>query len=180
MIIISNNIQLQKITISDQPKLMELVTRVYTPVYKHLWKGEDCNWYLNRFYSKENLRKELDEINAEYYFVIYKSQDVGILRIHYNKPLKDYPKNSNVYLHRIYLGIEVHGKGVAKALFNWVEQRAKNIGKDSIWLKCMDTQQQALRFYTKQGYEKIGTTSLDFELIKKGFNGMLIFWTTLK
>jgi len=177
---ITEDIQLRDVTYNDQPKLMELVTRVYTPVYKHLWKNEDSNWYLNRFYNKENLAKELDDVSSEYYFVIYKSRDVGILRIDYNRPLLGYKKESNVYLHRIYLGSEAHGKGVGKALFDWVEQRAKNMGKDSIWLKSMDTQQQALRFYTKQGYENIGTTHLDFEVINKDLNGMFVFWKSLK
>jgi GNAT superfamily N-acetyltransferase len=180
MISISKNIKLQNITFKDQQKLKDLVTRVYSPVYKHLWKNDDCSWYLNRFYSKENLRKELNDIKAEYYFVIYKSSDVGILRIDYNRPLKGYKKDSNVYLHRIYLGNEAHGKGVGKAVFEWVEQQTREKGKDSIWLKCMDTQQQALRFYAKQDYENIGKTSLDFELLKKDLNGMVIFWKSLK
>ncbi|MEJ2112856.1 MAG: GNAT family N-acetyltransferase [Flavobacteriaceae bacterium] len=179
MIQISDHIQLQNITIQDQEKLIDLVRRVYTPVYKHLWKGEDCEWYLNRFYNKENLEQELNNADSEYYFVIYKSQDVGILRIDYNKPLIGFSKESNVYFHRIYLGYEAQGKGVGKILFNWVEKRAKEKGKNSIWLKAMDTQQQALRFYTKIGYENIGKTSLDFELINKDLSGMVIFWKLL-
>jgi len=176
---ISEHIRLQEILLQDQQKLIDLVRRVYTPIYKHLWNKENCEWYLNRFYSEENLEKELNELEAEYFFVIFKSQYVGILRIDYNKPLIGFSKESNVYLHRIYLGYEAQGKGIGKALFNWVEERAKEKGKDSIWLKAMDTQEQALRFYTKLGYENIGKTSLDFELIKKDFNGMIIFWKSL-
>ena len=78
------------------------------------------------------------------------------------------------------MGSEAQGQGVGKAIFDWVEIRAKQKGENSIWLKSMDTQQQALRFYTKQGYENIGKTALDFELIKDGLNGMAIFWKPLK
>jgi GNAT superfamily N-acetyltransferase len=176
---IAEHIQLQEICFQDQKKLEKLVAKVYHPVYKHLWKNDDSSWYINRFYSKENLKKELSNIDAEYYFVIFKSQDVGILRIDFNRPLESHIKDSNVYLHRIYLGSEVHGKGIGKALFNWVEKRAKEKGNSSIWLKAMDTQEQALHFYTKLEYENIGKTSLDFELIKKDFSGMIIFWKQL-
>ena len=179
MIYVSKHIQLQNISLQDQPKLMELVTRVYTPVYKHLWKNEDCNWYLNRFYSKENLQKELKE-DAEYYFVIYNSKYVGIIRIQYNKPLIGFSKKSTVYFNRIYLGSEAQGKGVAKAIFNWVELQAKRKGENSIWLKCMDSQQQALHFYTKQDYKHIGNSHLDFDILNKGLNGIYIFWKSLK
>ncbi|HMB99737.1 MAG TPA: GNAT family N-acetyltransferase [Flavobacteriaceae bacterium] len=179
MINISEHIQLQDILIHDQAKLEKLVDRVYKPVYKHLWKNENYHWYINRFYSKENLEKELNEPESEYYFVIYKSQDVGILRIDYNRPLIGYKKESHVYLHRIYLGTEAQGQGIGKALFDWVEQRAKEKGKSSIWLKAMDTQEQALRFYAKLGYENIGKTYLNFEQINRAFNGMIIFWKQL-
>ena len=179
MISISEHLQLQEICLNDQSKLLNLVTRIYTPVYKHLWKKDDCSWYLNKFYGIENLKKELSEINSEYYFVIFKSQYVGILRINYNKILEGHIKDSNVYLHRIYLGIEAHGQGIGKALFDWVEKIAKEKEQSSIWLKAMDTQQQALHFYTKLGYKNIGKTRLDFDLIKKDYSGMVIFWKQL-
>lgn len=179
MIQISEHIRLQEILLQDQQKLIDLVRRVYTPIYKHLWKEENCEWYFNKFYGVDNLQKELNDADSEYYFVIYKSQNVGILKIHFNKPLEGHTKESNVYLHRIFLGYEAQGQGVGKALFSWVEKRAKEKGKSSIWLKAMDSQEQALRFYNKLGYQNIGKTSLDFELIKKDYSGMVIFWKSL-
>ena len=179
MISISEHLQLQEICLNDQSKLLNLVTRIYTPVYKHLWKKNDCSWYLNKFYGYENLQKELSEKDSEYYFVVFKSQYVGILKIHFDKPLEGYKRQSNVYLHRIFLGYEAQGKGVGKALFDWIEKKTKAKDRTSIWLKAMDTQQQALRFYTKLGYENVGKTILDFELIKKDFSGMVIFWKPL-
>lgn len=172
MIIISNTIKLQNISIEDQPKLIKLIEVVYPPTYKHIWKNEDCNWYVNKFFNLTNLRDELLEKDAEYYFVIYNSINVGIIRIHYNKPYHVLPEKKATYLHRIYLGEEAQGKGVAKQLFNWVETLAKQKGSELVWLKAMDTQQQALRFYEKQGFTISGTTCLNFELLHKPFRGM--------
>ncbi len=73
MIFISDSLKLQDIKIEDQPKLMTLLERIYQPAYKHLWINEDCSFYLNRFYSNENLELELSDPNAEYYFIIYNS-----------------------------------------------------------------------------------------------------------
>lgn len=174
MILITENIQLQKITLKDQQKLFELVKRVYTPVYKHLWKNEDCNWYLNKFYSFDNLKKELKESDANYFFVLYKLKTIGIFRVHFTKTIKEIQDSSSAYLHRIYLAKEVHCKGIGRQLFNWFEQQARDKGKTSIWLKAMDTQEQALSFYKKQGYHKIGKLSLDFDLIHKPLRGMVI------
>ena len=179
MIAISTNIQLQKITIEDQPKLTVLMEHIYPPVYKHLWENEDCNWYINHFYCLENLQKELDDVDADYYFVIYNSKPAGIIRIHYNKAFKDMPEQFSVQLHRIFLGSEAQGKGVAKQLFDWAEQQAKQKGKTAMWLKAMDTQQQALRFYEKQGYKKIDKLQLDFDLLHEHLRGMHVLWKSL-
>jgi GNAT superfamily N-acetyltransferase len=172
MVSISDYIKLQEIKIEDQPKLMELLESIYPPAYKHLWLNENCDFYLNKFYSIENLKLELSEPDAAYYFVGYNSNIVGIFRIVYNKGFSDFPKNRSAYVNRIYLSEEAQGKGIAKQLFNWAENNAKRKGNSLIWLKAMDTQKQALRFYEKQGYTYGTKTSLDFELIHSSLRGM--------
>ena len=172
MISISDNIQLQDINIEDHTKLITLLKRIYPPAYKHLWVNEDCSFYFNKFYTHENLELELADPNADYYFVIYNSKIVGIFRFIFNKAFKYFPKTQSTYLNRIYLGEEAQGKGVAQQLFNWTENRVKQKGNTLIWLKAMDSQKQALRFYEKQGYNYGTTTQLDFELIHPNLRGM--------
>jgi GNAT superfamily N-acetyltransferase len=172
MISVSKNIQLQNIKIEDQAKLMTLLSQIYPPAYKHLWINEDCEFYLNKFYNLDNLKLELSDPNAAYYFVIYKTHLVGIFRFVHKVTFKDFPKHQATYINRIYLGEEVQGKGVAKQLFVWLEHRAKEKGSSLIWLKAMDTKKQALRFYEKQDF-KYGTKShLDFELMHLNYRGM--------
>ena len=174
MISISKNIQLQKIKIEDQPKLMSLLSLIYPPAYKHLWVNENCNFYLNKFYSLANLKIELSEPDSRYYFVIYNSILVGIFRIIFNKQLDDFPEQKATYVNRIYLAEEAQGKDVANQLFNWTESKAKENNNNLIWLKAMDTQKQALRFYEKQGYSYGNPTKLNFELIHPQLRGMAI------
>lgn len=172
MISISDHIKLQEIKIEDQPKLMKLLELIYPPAYKHLWVNEDCNFYLNKFYSTENLELELSDPNAAYYFVLYNTDLVGIIRFIYNNTFKDFPNKQSTYINRIYLAEEAQGKGVAKQLFNWIENRVKLRGNTLVWLKAMDSQKQALRFYEKQGYNYGTKTHLDFELIHSNLRGM--------
>ena len=169
---LNKNLQLETITIDSHSKLVTLIQRIYPPAYKHLWKNEDCSFYINTFYNLEQLQKELLEKDAEYYFVIYKDKPVGICRIQFSEPLNANKKAT--YIHRIYLGIEAQGKGVAKTIFNWIETRAKANNTNLLWLKAMNTQEQALKFYTKQGFQISGKTSLNFDLLHKPLRGMLI------
>lgn len=172
MISVSNSIQLKAITIKEYSELLQLLKRIYPPAYKHLWLNEDCSFYFKKFYSKENLKLELSNPNAAYYFVFHNSNQVGIIRFVHDIPFEDLPKKKATYLNRIYLGEEAQGKGVAKELFNWIEKGVKQKGGNLIWLKVMDSQKQALRFYKKQGFRLGKPTSLDFELIHTHLRGM--------
>ena len=96
----------------------------------------------------------------------------SICRIQFNKPLND--NKSATYINRIYLGTEAQGKGVAKAIFNWIEIKAKTKNNKLLWLKAMDTKEQAITFYHKQGFKIVGKTSLDFQLIHANLRGMHI------
>ncbi len=173
-VILSNKIRLQPVTLNDQEKLFSLMHSIYPPVYKHLWINEDCSFYLNLFYDKIPLQKELSEKDVDYHFVIYNEETVGIIRVQYNQASTDGTNQKSTYINRIYLGTQVHGKGVAKQLFHWITQRAMKHGNDSLWLKAMDTQEQALRFYKKEGFEVCGTAHLDFELLHAPLRGMYV------
>ena len=98
----------------------------------------------------------------------------------HHTPFEDFPKIKSTYLNRIYLGEEAQGKGVAQQLFNWTENCAKQNGCNLIWLKVMDTQKQALRFYEKQGYKLGEPTNLDFELIHPNLRGMYTMYKLIK
>lgn len=171
---LAKNIELQAITIKDQPKLQALMTRIYPPAYKHLWRDEDCNFYINNFYSQEQLAKELAESKATYHFVMFNSECVGIVRVQFNKPYLEFAEKQATFINKIYLGDTAQGRGVAATILEWIRDCAKNQGSDLIWLKAMDSQAQALGFYKKHGFRISGTTRLDFELLHKPLRGMYI------
>ena len=174
MILISGILQLQEIKLEDHGVLYELMERIYPPAYKHLWVDEDCDWYLNKCYSLSNFKVELENKDACYFFVIYNSEKIGILRYILNQNLKEFPNQLTTYLHRIYLSKKAQGKGIAQQLFTWVEKQAIKNSNYHLYLEAMDTQQQALNFYNKQGFEEIASIELDFIRIHKHLRGMSI------
>ena len=173
MIQITNTLFLESIKISDQDKLFNLMHQIYPPAYKHLWQNEDCNWYLDHCFSKENLKSELSEIDTIYCFVNYNSNRIGIIRILHNTCIDGLEEKNATFIHRIYLSNETQGIGIAKQLFNWIELQTIKKGNKRLWLKAMDTQNQALKFYEKEGFEIINKTRLDFKLIHENLRGMV-------
>ena len=173
-IILSESLQLQPVTLNDQSKLYQLIEVIYPPVYKHLWANEDCSFYINLFYSKTPLENELLESDSDYYFVVYNNETVGIIRVRYNQTNPEASNHLSTYINRIYLGKKAQGKGIAKQLFHWIRQRALDHNNTLLWLKAMDTQTQALRFYEKEGFKVTGTTRLEFNLLHEHLRGMVI------
>ncbi len=177
---ISDNIQLIKVTIKDQKKLMDLAWKIYPTEYKYLWKNDDCNWYLNRCYGLKNFTDELAENLAHYYFVIYKTQIEGFIRFVFNKSLELFPDKSATYLHRIYLSQESQGTGISQKLMNWIEQKSKEKGMDYIWLEAMSSKDRALQFYKKNSFEILNKRQLYFELLQDNYRGIYIMYKPIK
>ena len=178
MITISNQLQLQPITLEDQPVLFELMQRVYPPAYAHFWQDQG-SWYLNSLYTLDNLKKELQEEGSYYYFVRFRESEdsntyknIGIFKIIENCT---YPEQSNTLsfkVHRIYLDNNIQGKGIGKKLMLYAQERAQKTGHQLIWLDAMDQHPQAMAFYHSLGYTKGGLQHLDFELLHDVYRPM--------
>lgn len=164
MISITEHIQLKEISKNDSESLFNLMQEVYPLAYSHFWKDLG-NWYLNSQYSKENIAKELEEENTEYYFVVFKDEVVGNFRIIWNKKLEGLKEKRSVKLHRIYLHAKTHGNGIGKTLIKWLEVEAKKKQYELIWLDAMDEKPQAFEFYKKLGYQYKSHCFLDFDLL---------------
>ncbi|MEO7530116.1 MAG: GNAT family N-acetyltransferase, partial [Sediminibacterium sp.] len=68
----------------------------------------------------------------------------------------------------------IAGKGIGKNLMLFSEEIATQHKKQGIFLKAMDTSNDALIFYEKMGYTKCGTLVLPFEQMKEEYRGMII------
>ncbi len=176
MIFISEAIQLKNIAIENHSQLEALIKRIYPPAYNYLWKNKDCSFYFNKFYSFENLKKELLEPDSEYYFIMFNNNIEGILRVQFNTTFQNLEStiSNTCYLHRIYLSKKAQGKGVARQLLHWVEVRALENNNKLVWLKAMDSKEQANKFYAKNGFLKEGISSLNFNKLHDEFRGMHI------
>lgn len=180
MITLSKNIQLQAISLNNHQKLVTLMHHIYPPAYKHLWKREDCSWYLHKVYNYNSFELELEEFSSESYFILFNDEIIGHLRLVFNTSFQDEQSYPSCYLQRLYLSEETQGIGIGTHILNWIENRAKSKKNNLIWLESMDTQTQSISFYQKQGFTKSSHKRLDFKLMHKECRGMYIFFKKLE
>ena len=170
-ILVSDAIGLRPILISDHKQLWDLMTNVYPKAYAHLWE-DDGSWYQNHIWNMADVERELNDVNASYYFVTFQQKEIGILRIVENADFVDRPSDKALKLHRLYLDDTAQGKGIGKAMMTWVEAYARKTDHDGVWLEVMDTKTQALKFYERCGYHITSDFRLDFTNMHAHFRGM--------
>lgn len=178
MIAVSDRLRLRKISHANQEELRELMTRIYLPVYQHLW-ADGGKWYIGKTYASDQLKKELAEPHTLYCFVQYQSETVGIIRLLENELVPKFENRKAAKLQRIYLDSAVRGKGIGKTLINWMENRVRQEGTAIFWLEVMDTQQNAINFYEKLGFQKFNKVQFESDLMHEHLSGMFQMWKTL-
>lgn len=171
MVMINEKLYLESIQISDQNKLLNLMMEIYPPVYRHLWIDHG-KYFLQGLYSEANTKLELENPNSHYYFVNYKEQAVGILRIIENELVPELMNEPLVKLHRIYLSKKVHNKGIGKQILQWVENEFCKEKHIPLYLEVMDTQENAIGFYEHLGFAKRGRFNFNSNKMKIKYRGM--------
>jgi diamine N-acetyltransferase len=167
-------LHIKKAELADVSELRDIGIRSYLPHYAHLWKTGGIDWYMNRCFSDEALQNGLSDSNIEYYIISDEEQTVGILKLVLQKPLIDSEVENALYLEKIYFIKEWTGKAAGRKLIQFTLKRARELNRECVWLKAMDTADKPILAYQKAGFVIHSRTKLDFEMMKEEFRGMVV------
>lgn len=142
----------------------------YEPYYPHIWKPGGLDWYMERCFGAQTLNAEFVDPNLEYWLASDENgHTVGILKLILKKSIPDHPVDNALYLEKIYLMPAFFGKGAGQHLIEFAKQRAIELGREAIWLMVMKCGPVAA--YERAGFQTIGETYWDFELLKEEERG---------
>lgn len=65
------------------------------------------------------------------------------------------PNRNNIYIHRLAVHPEQQGKGFARKMMDWAENRAKSEGRISVRLDTFSRNKRNQRFYEARGYQRL-------------------------
>ena len=171
-------IKIQRATISDVAIIVDLARNIYKEYYLHLWHNGGAKWYMENYaYSPEKIRAELMNSNNEYFIATENGIEQGYMKINLNEQLAGYETQNALEVERIYLYKKATGKELGKELMQTAMNRARELKKDIIFLKAMDSSTGALEFYKKLGFEICGRLQLPlpaYHLMKEEYRGMVI------
>jgi ribosomal protein S18 acetylase RimI-like enzyme len=95
---------------------------------------------------------------------------VGYLKVKLDSCLDNEP--GGLEIERIYLSKEAAGQGLGKQLIERAFGIARQLDKQYVWLKAMDSSANSLHFYRKRGFDVIGETYLSFPQMRPEYRRM--------
>jgi len=171
-------IYIHKASVSDAGIIVDMARNIYKEDYLYLWHEGGAKWYMENYaYSFEKIKAELMNSNNEYFVATENGIEQGYLRINLNEQLEGFEGLDALEVKRVYLYKKARGKQLGKQLMQTAMTRARELKKDIIFLKAMDSGTDALEFYKKLGYEMCGRLQLPlptFHLMKEEYRGMII------
>ncbi len=159
---INETVAITKITLNQQPEILALMKTIYQPAYAYLWEDKGKG-YVNRIYSNQQMKRDLDDVNSQFYLVSHHKKTVGIFKLLLPSTFPENEFLNIAKLDRIYLHHSVHGKGIAKQLMLWALEQMKNNRFEYCWLEAMVSQPRAIAFYEKFDFTYHSQYDLPFE-----------------
>lgn len=136
-------INLQKATTADIPVIKELAHITWNEHYPAIIGQKQVDYMLELMYSEKSLEKQMNEGHIFYLIKTGSKSNLGFLSITETSP-------EEIYLQKIYILGDVHGKGAGKGAWNAL---CKLYNPRTVKLNVNRMNMKAINFYFKAGFK---------------------------
>jgi len=116
----------------------------------------DLEAYMQEAFSVEHIRSELEDAESVFLVAEMNCELAGYAKLIFESTEPDIIAEWPVELSRLYSHQKFLGRGVGQALMDACFARAKETGRDVIWLGVWEYNPRAQRFYEKNGFRLVG------------------------
>lgn len=144
----------------DVPSITSLGSSVFAASFGYSLPPSDLEDYLNTAYSPSSIASDLSSPNIDVIVAVSPENDDQVLGFSQltQGTIEPCVKGSEkpIELQRLYVSQECHGKGVARALVEKVEEMARKRGFKTMWLGVWEENFKAQKVYGKFGFVRVG------------------------
>ncbi|MBL7743157.1 MAG: GNAT family N-acetyltransferase [Chitinophagaceae bacterium] len=112
--------------------------------------------YLEHAYDPVKLTKSLKKGENVYFLAMIENVPAGFAKVKINSLNEYIEPIAQMELQKLYVLPEYQGTGAGTALIEEVKRFAHDINPDYLWLDTYINNEKAIRFYEKNGFEKLG------------------------
>lgn len=140
--------------------LKELTKVSWNTFYESYKDNNDPNnfrTFLDNKFNEERLLEELLNPNCHFYFLYDNSTLVGYFKLNEGNAQTEAFDEKTIELERIYVLKEFQGKGYGKMMIQKSIEISRDRNADFLWLGVWKINENAVRFYQREGFEIFGT-----------------------
>ena len=151
------SIKIIKADVSHAAIIGTIGKKSFRRAFEHLFNNkEELLEYLENIYCPVKLANSIRHEDNVYLLAFADGEPVGFVKVKKYSLNEHIESISQMELQKIYVLQEHHGKGIGTALLKEVKELSKEVHPDFIWLDTHISNEQAVRFYEKNGFKKIG------------------------
>lgn len=151
-----SSLSTRRATVDDAHVLSAFARRVFSETFAADNDPADMAMYLEDAFTESRQRAELADPARVCLLVEHEGLLVAYASVFNGRGNEHLTDAHPVELERFYVDGAWHGRGVAAPLMAAVREVAAGWGGDALWLGVWERNPKAIRFYEKQGFERIG------------------------
>ena len=131
--------EIKQLTIEDAPALQEISIETYTDTFGPYNTPENMQAYLVEAYNLEKLQKELANPHSDFYFIFVDNQLAGYMKLNRERAQTEPMGPEKLEVERLYILPAFKGKKLGTQLLELAEEKAREFGKNALWLVSGNT-----------------------------------------
>lgn len=149
-------------TAQDAAEIAALAESTFWQSHGHSASTNDIQAYVDSAFDIDSVRRELLDTRNQFFKLSLSGAVIGYSKLRMNEAHEAISDASICKLERLYVDSRHHGKGLGLTLFKHAVAAAIAQSQSGIWLYVWTENQQAIDFYTRQGFTVIG--QYDFKI----------------
>ena len=168
-----NKMEIRLANINDA-KCIALLGRItFSETFGHLFREkQDLQDYFEQTFSVQKIENSLNKPNNVFWIASVDRLPVGYAKLKLNSSSEFSSSMKACQLQKIYVLKDFLSMRIGLELQNQLLDRARELSFETVWLSVLNSNDRALRFYEKSGFDKIGTHGFQIGREKFEFTAM--------
>ena len=163
------NVVIRLATVADATQISHLGKVTFSETFGHLFRAEDdLRHYLETTFSIPKIRASLDKSFNVFWIAFADQIPIGYAKLKLDSPTKFIDSTSVCQLQKIYVLKAFLSLKIGTQLQTQLLTKAKELSYSHIWLSVLNSNNRAIQFYKKNGFEIIGNH--DFTIGQEHFD----------
>ena len=164
---------IRKLEINEIDQFVRLCYQVYEDHYGKERLKSGLKQFLLEEFEVNKVKREIEDADIDYYFISDDIHDAGIIKIRKNKVFPGFEDYRSIELDKLYLLDKYKGHGLGSKTLKYLLKLIIDQDYDYLFLCVEESNEKAIRFYKKLGFDIEGNPFLIAQRFKKAETRML-------